>query len=660
MTRTFTLSALLLAAYPTNAQNSCASAVPVVPGTYVVTSVDGDGPPLTVCTTNGQVPAAHAEWYSYTATTDTIVHITTQVTGQPNVNTRVNVYTGSCDALTCLIGNDDGGVDYTSRLSFAATNGATYYIAFDDRWTAQGFSFQVSQSSYPILSFETYVVFQAGSVSPQGIPLCVVDMDNDNLDDVVAVTQTYVNVNRQLPGGGFETMNLPTPPAQFMPTWSMAAGDLNGNGYKDLLYGNGYGVSIMLRSDDGLGFTQHAGPEYVFSQRTNMVDINNDGLLDAFVCHDVAPNVFYLNQGNGNFSFNQGGLGYSCGNYGSIWIDYDNDGDLDCFVAKCGCDPADLLMRNEGNGTFSYQSAALGPEDGHQSWSSAWGDFDNDGDLDVLIGGSSSGYNKLLRNNGDGSFTNVTAGSGLDTGSFQSIEWTTHDFNNDGWLDILAGGLLIVNQGDMTFRPNTYSPGAGAIGDLNNDGFLDVMGQIGLQLNAGNANHWLRINTIGTVSNRSGIGARLTLTTAMGTQIREIRSGDGFKYMSSLMAHFGLGEDSEVISLTVRWPSGILQTVEVDGVDQVIDVVEPVSTGILATTAPALQLYPNPTMDRLTLVGEAVANNSAVQVLDLAGRVVLTTQLLGGSIDVSTLSAGLYLLRVRNAQEVLEARFSKL
>lgn len=63
--------------------------------------------------------------------------------------------------------------------------------------------------------------------------------------------------------------------------------------------------------------------------------------------------------------------------------------------------------------------------------------------------------------------------------------------NNDGWLDIVGGGGLLINQGDMTFRPNTYGPGNGAVGDLNSDGFLDVVGQSGLQLNMGNVNHWL-------------------------------------------------------------------------------------------------------------------------------------------------------------------------
>ena len=660
MVRILILSSLLLPAYNALGQSTCATALPVSVGIHVVPAVDGTEPPTLLCTTNGQEPATHAVWYSYTAIQDTTLLVSTYVIGQPAVNTRMHIYSGTCGQLECELGNDDGGPQYTSRGSFHVQAGQTYFIVFDDRWSADGFSFELTLINYNVTLTETYILFQGGFLSPQGEPFAVVDMDNDGRDDVVAVQNTFVNINRQLPEGGFETVNLPTPNATYMPTWSMAAGDLNGNGYKDLLYGNGYGVSIMLRTDDGLGFTQQAGPEYVFSQRTNMVDINNDGNLDAFVCHDVAPNVYYLNDGNGGFSYTQGGLGYSCGNYGSIWIDYDNDGDLDCYVAKCGCDPADLLMRNEGNGTFVNMASAFGPEDYHQSWSGAWGDFDNDGDLDVLIGGSASGYHKLMQNNGDGTFTNVTVGSGMDVWNNQSIEWITHDFNNDGWLDIVGGGGLLINQGDMTFRPNTYGPGNGAVGDLNSDGFLDVVGQSGLQLNMGNVNHWLRINTVGTVSNRSGIGARITLTSALGTQIREVRSGDGFKYMSSLMVHFGLGADTQVQTLTVRWPSGIVQDVEVTGVDQVIDVTEPLTTDLATTTDHTFVLYPNPANEWLNVSGPMLKGNGTVEVVDLTGRVVITARTITNAIDISGLATGHYLVRVRTARGVNEGRFSKL
>ena len=155
-----------------------------------------------------------------------------------------------------------------------------------------------------------------------------------------------------------------------------------------------------------LVFTQISTPEYVFSQRSNFVDINQDGHLDAFVCHDVAPNVYYLNDGTGNLTFYQGGLGdyFSGGNYGSIWIDYDNDRDMDMFIAKCGGETArrtNQMLTNNGDGTFTENASILGLADPMQTWSSSWADYDNDGDMDVFVG-ASSGTHKLMRNNGDG------------------------------------------------------------------------------------------------------------------------------------------------------------------------------------------------------------------------------------------------------------------
>ena len=215
-------------------------------------------------------------------------------------------------------------------------------------------------------------------------------MNGDHLDDVVATTQSTINVNYQLPGGGFNNALIQTDYAQNDAGWSIAAGDLEGNGYNDLMYGGGSGTSFMFANDAGTAYTALNPPDYIFCQRTNMVDINNDGHLDAFTCHDVAANVYYLNDGNNNFLFHQGGLGENCGNYGSIWTDIDNDHDLDLFVAKCGCDPVDILYRNNGDGSFSSVATSLGFGDYQQSWSSAWGDFDNDGDLDAM-GGTTAG-----------------------------------------------------------------------------------------------------------------------------------------------------------------------------------------------------------------------------------------------------------------------------
>ena len=646
--------------FPLAAQQTCSTALPVQAGIHAVDVFDGELPNAPRCAANDQGPATFAVWYAYTASADTIVQLTTDVQGFPQVDTRFHVYTGACSALTCIVGNDNGGFNGTSRASFEAMMGSTYYIVFDDRWSSAPFSFQIEETFYPISNGENYCQFTPSFLNLQGNPLAIVDMDNDGLDDAVAVTQTLVNIHYQQAEGGFAPVAIPTDYADYPASWSLCAGDLDGNGFKDLMYGGGYGVSFMFATDDGAGFLERSGPEYVFSQRSNMVDINNDGHLDAFVCHDVAPNVFYLNNGDGFFTFNQGSLGNSCGNYGSIWVDYDNDGDMDLYVAKCGCDPNDILMRNDGNSQFAQVTGPLGPFDYHQSWSSAWGDFDNDGDMDALVGGSDSPDHRLMRNDGAGVFTNVTEDSGLDRFLMQSIEWVTHDFNNDGLLDIVGGGTIMINLGEMRFALNTYSPGIGGVGDLNGDGSLDVLGQYGLQFGVPNGNHWLRVALHGTLSNSEGIGARITVEHGTGQQIREVRSGDGFRYMSSIMPHFGLGEHELIDRITVRWPSGIIQILEDVAADQVLHITEPISTSVAnVITRPSLVAFPNPAADRLWIKGATIDASTAVRLTDLAGRVISSVPFLDGSLPIASLQPGLYTARVVVNGIPEELRFRK-
>jgi len=651
---------LALCGSPLYAQQDCASAIPIDAGVHSVAAIMGEIPDAPRCTTVDDGPAAHAIWYSYSATADTIVEITTSVFGQPQVDTRFHVYHGDCADLTCVVGNDNGGLNGTSRASFDAQIGETYYIVFDDRWSSDAFSFELKTIYYSAGNTESYASFVASFINLQGQPRAVVDMDNDGLDDVVGVTQTLVNIHYQQEDGGLTSVAIPTDFADFPASWSLCAGDLDRNGFKDLLYGGGYGVTFMFATPDGNGFIERSGPEYVFSQRSNMVDINNDGHLDAFVCHDVAPNVLFLNDGLGNLQFYQGGLGMSCGNYGSIWVDYDNDGDMDLYVAKCGCDANDILMRNDGGGQFVQVAGPLGWNDFHQSWSSAWGDYDNDGDMDVLIGGSNGPQHFLMRNDGNGTFTNRTADSGLDVFNMQSIEWVTHDFNNDGLLDIVGGGVIMVNRGDMRFAQNTYVPGIGAVGDVNNDGSLDVLGLNGLQLGVPNGNHWLRVALHGTVSNTDGIGARVTINSALGQQIREVRSGDGFRYMSSIMPHFGLGTDAVIDHLTVHWPSGIVQELEGVGVDQTLHLTEPVSTSLAPEIDAARLIVQLDAGEQWLFVKVSGGRNiGQVTLLDPAGKLVGTHRSSDAGIPVGQLAPGIYTARLVVDDRMLVARFRK-
>lgn len=497
------------------------------------------------------------------------------------------------------------------------------------------------------------------SFSPETVPasgsykMCVVDMNGDYLDDIVSVGSTNIHVLYQTETG-FESANFTTPHADNMPGWSLTAGDFNGDGYNDLLYGGGNGATFMLSDGTGNGFMEKSPSNYIFSQRANFVDINNDGKLDAYVCHDVQPSVYFINDGFNNMTFHQGGLGDfpTGGHYGSVWIDYNNDGHIDLHISKCGGGEeryTDNLYRNNGDGTFTEVAAAANMNNKTQTWSTAWADYNNDGFMDAMVGVSSfsTGGHKLMKNNGDGTFTNVTAGSGIDTFTGTSWEYVPADLNNDGYVDIFgSGNRVLINNGDMTFTPINVPFSTASAGDLNDDGFLDIYTQGTVYYNDGNENNWIKINTIGTVSNRSGIGARVEVYSAMGKQIRDVRSGEGFSQMSSLNTHFGIGTDTAIDQIIVRWPSGIVDTIENPGINSTLVIVEGEhQMAVNDVNLEKISIYPNPAKDVLHIQGKSL-EGSNVEIHHLTGALVYKGKLTDNKVNVSHFNKGIYVITI--------------
>ncbi|WP_257895236.1 FG-GAP-like repeat-containing protein [Croceibacter atlanticus] len=647
-------------------QDDCASAIAITEGIFTVDAIDGTEVPSPICAANGGGATA-GEWYTYTAQENLGLTITTDLSQNqnqdPQADTRFHVYTGTCGDLVCRSGDDDAGTGFLSIAQFNVEAGTTYYIAFDNKWNSSGFDFQIIEGAV-ITEPETIITFTSTSSETDGTQRALVDMNGDYLDDIVSISTTNVNIRYQQTSGDFTTANIETTSAENSPSWSLSAGDIDGNGYNDLLYGGASGVTFMIANDTGTGFSQISGSEYVFSQRSNFVDINNDGHLDAFVCHDVEPNVYYINDGNGNLTFNQGGLGDTVngGNYGSIWIDYDNDRDMDLFIAKCrgGNSGANInqLHENDGSGNFTEVSSAMNLADPVQTWSSAWGDFDNDGDMDAFIGASSftNGGHKFMRND-ESTFTDVITGTGLENFEDTDIEYVTHDFDNNGYLDIYSGsGNFFFNNGDMTFTQQIVNFGAGPIGDLNNDGFLDILSG-NIYMNDGNDNNWLKITTEGVQSNWNGIGARIEVQSAMGSQMRDIRSGDGFRYMSSLNAHFGIGTDTEIESVTIYWPSGIVDTILNPTINETLFVQEGQTLSIKDNSALQLNVYPNPTHQYLYVEGlQNDVKNASLQIVDVQGKQVNNVRLNSNRVDVSQLSNGIYFatITINNQSQTLK------
>jgi hypothetical protein len=413
---------------------------------------------------------------------------------------------------------------------------------------------------------------------------CTADMNGDGYDDVVRVLSNGIYIDFQQTNGTFNPAFFPLA-VQNTPDWSICVGDIDENGYMDILFGNGSAVSFVYASNDGTSYTEDAHPEYIFTQRSTFADIDNDGDLDAFANHDVDQCHPYRNT-NGVMT-----LDYTLiqtldvgGNYAAIWVDYDNDGDSDLYITKCrgGASWGDpqrinLLYKNNGDGTFTESGAEANMNDGNQSWTTVFEDFDNDGDFDAFTVNHSSGdvpggaANKFMRNNGDGTFTNIIETTGINPDDLNAWNCDAGDFDNNGFVDIFSemSTEMYWNNGDGTFTGSQLAGfNSGGIGDLNNDGFLDVISGNSLWLNDGNDNNYVKFDLEGIASNKSAIGARVEIYGSWGVQIREVRSSESFDPGSSLMVHFGLGSASSIDQVVVKWPSGTITSIDNPAINQ--------------------------------------------------------------------------------------------
>jgi hypothetical protein len=340
-----------------------------------------------------------------------------------------------------------------------------------------------------------------------------------------------------------------------------------------------------------------------FSMEVEWVDYDNDGLLDLFIANhgrasDPALAQIYHND-NGNYMLKDNsdiGLFQDEAN-GIAWGDYNGDGYRDLFWSRNN--KLSGLFENKGDGTFTLQEEnVLGkpPAKYHGNWA----DFDNDGDLDLYSVSGEPGIVTLFRNLGKGDFEPVSDTKLLaDSGHWVGGYWG--DFDNDGWLDLIVLGndryqpfpnRLYHNNRNGTFSRVSSGPiatdkepsSAAAWADHDRDGDLDLFianvnnVNNALYENKGNSNQWIQIQLEGKRSNRSGIGATINVMADISGnpvwQMREISAKTGFKSQSDLISHFGLGDASIVDTLIVKWPSGAVQTLTDVSVNQLLKVTE--------------------------------------------------------------------------------------
>jgi hypothetical protein len=309
------------------------------------------------------------------------------------------------------------------------------------------------------------------------------------------------------------------------------------------------------------------------------------------------------------------GIGRARASYGlgAIWGDVDNDGDPDLYVANDSL--PNYLFRNNGDKTFTESGLPLGVAlsgDGREQAGMGvdFGDYDNDGDLDLIVTNFSDDYDTLYRNE-EGYFTDVSYEARLGEATWSNLAWGVQfvDLNNDGFLDlVIANGHVYpqVDQHDFgtkyrqpasaflnerngrfsdwskhlgpAFTKSQSSRGL-AIGDLNNDGHQDMVianldASPWVLLNPATGNHWLTLKLKGTVSNRNGVGARMLLRVGDVTQMREVKSGGSYQSHSDFRQHFGLGAASRVDQIEIRWPGGQTQKLVDVKADQILTVVE--------------------------------------------------------------------------------------
>ena len=327
-------------------------------------------------------------------------------------------------------------------------------------------------------------------------------------------------------------------------------------------------------------------------------------------------NVLYHNIGNGKFEdvTKKAGIDKTNGHFcfSVSTLDFDDDGWPDIYVA-CDSTPS-ILYRNNHDGTFTDVATTSGVafnDDGREQagMGSTVADYDGDGKLDIFKTNFSDDTPTLYRNHGDGNFSDETYAAGLGANT-QYLGWGTmfFDFDNDGWPDLLLVNghvypevdkfklgsayeeprVLYHNTGNGKYEEVSKNAGPAlalaasgrglAVGDLWNDGRMSAVitnmsSKPSLLVNQQKyPNHWIAFKTIGTKSNRDGIGAKITMKVGARVFVDEVRSGSSYDSSSDQRVHFGLGTATKVDSVQVRWPSGVVEEfkdVKVDGINSV-------------------------------------------------------------------------------------------
>jgi hypothetical protein len=408
-------------------------------------------------------------------------------------------------------------------------------------------------------------------------------------------------------------------------TYSASWGDYNNDGYLDLLIVTS-GQNILLENDKTGGFTRITNTpitnQFKFSHSpsvsTSWVDVNKNGWLDALevTTHLSKTILLYTSDLNGNFTISQ--VPNTTSNLKTAtWSDFDNNGYPDLFISA---EQNKNLLFTNANGVLTEATNLEPILAATDHISASWGDYNNDGLMDLFITVKGSASPNQLYKNVNGVLQRVMeAPFTTDMADSRGSCWG--DFNNDGFLDLYVANaagenFLYQNNGDGTFTKRTDAESASirivglssscSFVDYDGDGQLDlfVTNSDGTKNNSlfknnGNTNKWISVKLVGTAApgnmlpatNVAAIGAKIyTWATINGQkvmQFREINGQSAYATQSGLFAHFGLGNASSVDSIRIEWPSGIVQRYKNMEVNQnmVITEIQPPATPATLTAS---------------------------------------------------------------------------
>jgi hypothetical protein len=514
------------------------------------------------------------------------------------------------------------------------------------------------------------------------------DFDNDGLDDITFGTETgqpimfYKNMGNTF---ALQNLNIPLNTSQVKQiNWV----DIDNDGDKDLFVTSNILGNKLYLNTGSLNFTDITTisglpTANITTYGASWGDYNNDGNLDVFLSSrdpsHINPNKLYRNNGNNTFTDVSNLTGISENSvlsFCSAFFDYNNDGFQDIYISNDRVNYPNILYRNNGDNTFTDVSSASGTGIAIDAMSTTIGDYDSDGYLDIYVTNTPNG-NVFLKNNGNGTFTNVASATGT---TFNSIGWSAVflDAENDTDLDLYVSGSLngsnpsflsaafYLNNGSNTFSlptncgflGDTMESFSNAIGDFNNDGLSDIVvnnannNDILLWKNESTTtNNYLKVNLQGTISNRDGIGSKIEISIGGNKQYRYTLNGEGYLAQNSSNEIFGLGTATQVDYIKVTWLSGLVDTYTNIAANQTVTIVE--NTNILSTKTPkfnSISVFPNPVQNYLTINGlEAESEIAIISILGQELYRIKSDNNTNTKVDVSLLDKGVYIITITGA-----------